>query len=514
MVIQNKLLACHQIVTITRRSFFILLFLCFSVVASSYAEDEAKLILGNLEIHQSCIGDLASEAGMICRVVVKGVPAVTVKDFFLDNPPREIVDVEKLKIPIGKVFKQPTNPLVQAIRAGVHPSGTRFVFDLAPELLTTRRVTIEKGELLVEINGKKGERPAVPPLQPVGTTAIDVISAQEKKPILPPPSPTATLVPSITPTPTFAPLVEEKEVGESTPTPTPTPTNTPIATMTLAPQTPTLAYTATPRATATFYPTPTSTFVPILTATPEPTELAAAEEKSKEDSLSLEMPADTLARQATLKFSIDKVLVQFMGNARPVQNLVVKNTSKKTLYMTVRPQLILDPGLATEKYQPTNEILASPRNFDLQPGDQRTVRLVATRPVSDREQAYLVSFSPQADPFDKTIEVKLGGKKSTLNVVTAMGVLVLLAPKKPHPTMDIQRTEEGLIAVNTGNISVLLADGKACSDKDMKGCRDITPKRLYPGNRWTVKAPVDTRFSFVKKVGDDFEAVAIPPFVE
>src|SRR5262245_50938369 len=95
-------------------------------------------------------------------------------------------------------------------------------------------------------------------------------------------------------------------------------------------------------------------------------------------------------RAAHAQITVDRVIVLFKNSQRPIDNIVVKNTGDKALYVTVEPDVMVNPGDKDESRVHTTDLLVSPKRFSLDPNGERSVRLLLKKPHGDEEQVYRV----------------------------------------------------------------------------------------------------------------------------
>lgn len=207
---------------------------------------------------------------------------------------------------------------------------------------------------------------------------------------------------------------------------------------------------------------------------------------------------------------IDRAIINIALGNRPIENVVVRNSGTTILYVTAEADVMIDPGSKDERREPTEDLVVSPKRFAIDPGGQRTVRLLIKKPFGEKEQVYRVKFLPEERSFDPE-ETKLGENKSVmLKVLSGMGVLVLVDPLAPVPSLKWERNGSDLIFSNTGSVNILLTEGKACLKPDAD-CKELAAGRLYPGNTLQVSAAANATITYRKEVKGEFEAIVIPP---
>jgi P pilus assembly chaperone PapD len=174
-------------------------------------------------------------------------------------------------------------------------------------------------------------------------------------------------------------------------------------------------------------------------------------------------------------------------------------------------------------FEPTGDILVSPKNFSIGPKGQRTVRILLKEPPAEKERGYRVLFIPRASEFDsEQVQTrKSGGRSMVLKVLTGIGMLVYVEPKQVTKELDISRTSSGVTFTNRGNIQVNLTAGVVCpasatldekeraavSDKEAhsdfkkKGCVPFERTRIHAGKSLTVPVPNGYRLYGKKRFG-------------
>ena len=213
---------------------------------------------------------------------------------------------------------------------------------------------------------------------------------------------------------------------------------------------------------------------------------------------------------AFAQISLDNVLVHLGVNERPVHNVVVGNSSDNPMYVTVELEAIPDPTNSSVT-KPTEELLASPKTFSIEPHGQRTVRLLLKTPPTEKERVFRVSFVPQDRGFGEEVKQSYAGRSTVIRVLTGMGALVFADPISPKADLQWNRVGEKITFTNSGNLNVFLADGEACI-KPGENCTKIPGQRVYAGATWEVKAPAGSTVTFLKRIGGsgEYEQLNIP----
>lgn len=227
------------------------------------------------------------------------------------------------------------------------------------------------------------------------------------------------------------------------------------------------------------------------------------------------IPAQLLAQ-----LIVTDVIYTFRAAEKPVHNVKVKNSGKEAIYVSVEVNQVTRAGFPDEQRIQSKDLIASPHRFSLAPDADRTVRLLLRKPLVDTEAVYRVRFVPQARPFELE-EARGAVKQMGLRVLTGIGMLIFVEPKKPQAGLQWERTGAAIHFKNTGNVNIYLADPRACSDMSLSSpktglqgveCEKLrTFGRLYPENERTIKVPAGKTVVISKRVGEVQEEVIIPP---
>ncbi len=239
-------------------------------------------------------------------------------------------------------------------------------------------------------------------------------------------------------------------------------------------------------------------------AAPAGAKLEPRENSSKEQTSSAE------SRDISLGFAVDRVYVRLASGGRPVENLLVKNTSGSPLSLSANAMKVEDAGQPNEKKSQTTELLVSPKYFSLDPGEQRAVRIVLRSRPQQTEAIYRVNLVPAGESFtQQTVRMSVGGEDS-FNAVMGLGVLVAAEPSVTRAALSWKRDGDSLIFRNDGNVNVLLDKIYLCLEEEAR-CISLPTSRLYPERTLVLKVPPASSLRFLKWIGGDFEQVAISP---
>lgn len=218
------------------------------------------------------------------------------------------------------------------------------------------------------------------------------------------------------------------------------------------------------------------------------------------------------ARCASAQITVNDVILSFKAGERPLQNVIVSNSSDDVFSVSVTVERYIAPYDPQRGFEPSTDLLASPKQFSIEGKGQRTVRLLLKKQPPEQEAVYRVSFTPKAGSLDQEPKDLVGNRKAMLRIITGMGVLVFVDPQAPHPDLKWRREGDKLIFHNDGNVHVRVTDGRACNS-DGTDCEDLPSKRVYGG--MTFEVPVSNKkvVTYTKRDGASgpFEKIEIAP---
>lgn len=216
------------------------------------------------------------------------------------------------------------------------------------------------------------------------------------------------------------------------------------------------------------------------------------------------------AGETTAQVTVSNVIMTFQMGKRPVQNVMVGNSSEHPAYVLATVERVLDPAEGGSKSEPTEDIIVSPKAFSIEPRGSRAVRLLVKSPPKGNEEVYRVVFTPQDREFGTEIKKDFGGRTATIRVLTGMGVLVFVEPANPMGNLEWQRDKEAIVFANSGNVHVELGEGKSCKGT---ACNPVDRKRVYPGSTYQVKVAPENQLTFLARSGSAgaYENLTIEP---
>lgn len=238
--------------------------------------------------------------------------------------------------------------------------------------------------------------------------------------------------------------------------------------------------------------------------------------------------------QGYAQVAVSSSLFTFRPGVRPVQNVNVMNGSSVPMYVTIQVQAVKDLGAENTQYEPSEDILVSPKKFSIPPDGSRTVRMLLKNAPVDKERAYRVLVIPQQSDFDAS---QLQGTKFAkgslvLKVATGVGMLVFVQPKDVIRKLRVERDSKGVKFINEGNTQVALSGGALCPagvtleegelelvyyGKDSKvvatkGCTEFKGGRIHSGRSREVVAAPGTKV-YIASRGDlteSFKTLEVP----
>ena len=206
-------------------------------------------------------------------------------------------------------------------------------------------------------------------------------------------------------------------------------------------------------------------------------------------------------------FKVDRVVVEFQPDQRPVQNILVANTSVVSLSLAAKIREVEQPGQEGERVVDTSSILVSPLNFTLEPGASRQVRLVALGDAEDVERVFrltLVASVRKSSSEESAVSFGTGGDSAG---GSSFEVLVLQASEASRADLVSKRMGSDLVLKNEGSRSIALTEVRVCQGAGGGSCVEYPARRMHPGAVWSVKVPVGARLEVLRRVGKDFETV-------
>lgn len=221
---------------------------------------------------------------------------------------------------------------------------------------------------------------------------------------------------------------------------------------------------------------------------------------------------------AGAQISLNDVIVSFTPGDRPVHNVRVTNNSPKQAYdVQVTVEKVLNPGTPEEQREITRDIIVAPRQMRLSANNSRLARILLRHPGGQKENIYRIKFVPLPGKFgenEDNDELSSANVKTELKVLTGMGMLILVAPEQPKPTLKWTRDNTGITFTNTGNTNIQLRRQEFCPGNN-KECLQLPGKRLYPGNSWHLALKSDASslpITYDAAIYKEIQRIRIPAF--
>jgi P pilus assembly chaperone PapD len=184
--------------------------------------------------------------------------------------------------------------------------------------------------------------------------------------------------------------------------------------------------------------------------------------------------------------NLDKVIVEFAPDRKPIENITVTNQGDKPLKVAVNTIEVTHSDLPDQQEAPTDSLIAAPKAFELAGGESKLVRLVLRGFPDDMEKIYRVRFVPSEATMHQTQEI--AGKSVQLNVIVSMGALIMAAPKTVKTDLKVVRAGDKITLTNAGNVTATLQREDFCTpDKTL--CVPLEGHRIFPGVTWEMTVP-------------------------
>jgi Mat/Ecp fimbriae periplasmic chaperone len=200
---------------------------------------------------------------------------------------------------------------------------------------------------------------------------------------------------------------------------------------------------------------------------------------------------------ASAEMVLSQVIVDLLPGKPPREDIEVWNDGDERMYVLAEPFEIRSPGTSAEERIPARTpeesgVLVSPQRLVIEPGERRTVRVAAIGERSASDRVYRVAIRPVAGAVT--------AESSALKLFVGYDTLVLVRPERFTGDIDGERSGRTLTLRNNGNTAQELFDGRQC-DSAGRDCRELPPKRLYPGATWQQTLPFETPVSYKSAIG-------------
>jgi P pilus assembly chaperone PapD len=204
------------------------------------------------------------------------------------------------------------------------------------------------------------------------------------------------------------------------------------------------------------------------------------------------------AGPAQAQLSVEQAIVDFAENGKRREDIEIVNTGDSTLYVSITPRLVRNPGTESERrVEIANPrelgLLASPGKMVLEPGQRGLMRLSLLQRPQDRDRIFRVAVTPQVGGVE--------GEGTGVQVVLAYNLLVMARPLQAEAKLQGVRDGDTLTLRNTGDTNALLLQGEQCAPSGAP-CRDLPTRRMYAGNSWTLDLPYATQTTWTVRFRD------------
>ncbi|MBL7661364.1 fimbria/pilus periplasmic chaperone [bacterium] len=187
----------------------------------------------------------------------------------------------------------------------------------------------------------------------------------------------------------------------------------------------------------------------------------------------------------------EKAFYRFDPQKPPVVNVdVINSHPTRTMRVETTSIKVNAPGEKDEQSTSEGALLVSPKSFSLAPNSRRTVRLLLKAKPTTTEDVYRVAFEPKSFSEEVAAIVNSNEAKKTtpqLAVLIGGGILVFAPPQNAKKELSWEKTSEGLLLTNTGDVNLLLSATESCQLGGTKCEGTDQGKRLYAGKSMTLK---------------------------
>lgn len=387
--------------------------------------------------------------------------------FTLDDPARLVIDIVGLTVRQGKTFPiGQSQPCFSAVRFGQGEGKTRIVFDVPAEFAPDYRVE-QRGSTLTFVFGE-GSRSATRTVVATATIPVPSLQSTQKEIVV---LSGRRIEPRVL-TPIGAPIppIETSRAEGDSP-----PIDVGRGFLSAGGEIPAM--------------------VRVESPTPVPHEQTP-----------LGQPPHVFHDEARpdLRFKVDQVMVQLPSTTPTSKTLVVTNVSASTLYMSIRVVRVEQPGSEREEEIATEALLASPKLFELAPGGQRRIRLVAVTPAGQIETAYRVYLTPLDSDFEEQIKVPVNDLPVRPPVTTALTITVLRDPLMVRGGLRESRSAGVITLENIGNVHASLTSIKIC-DRSNNNCQELPDRLVFPGTSATFDVSPSSKIELLQKVASQYQ---------
>ncbi|WP_330924427.1 fimbria/pilus periplasmic chaperone [Candidatus Sororendozoicomonas aggregata] len=192
---------------------------------------------------------------------------------------------------------------------------------------------------------------------------------------------------------------------------------------------------------------------------------------------------------ASAALSLDRMIVYFDPNKQPRQDVVVSNPGEETLYLQTEVFEVHNPGSKNEERVKVTDpeklkLLTTPNKAIIPANGRKTVRMVSLEKPTGNELVYRVTFKPVVGDLEAS--------ETAVKLLIAYQALVFIRPDNPEYEVTAQQKGEQLIFKNSGNINVVLRNGRYCTTQKNDSCKPLdATTRLYADQSWKLDVPTE-----------------------
>lgn len=187
------------------------------------------------------------------------------------------------------------------------------------------------------------------------------------------------------------------------------------------------------------------------------------------------------------RLTVDKNIIDADAKSRRA-DVVIGNSGKQRVGVDIGVYHILAPGQEGERrYTLDNPrelgVLATPRQFELAPGEHRKVRISFLKPPAAEDTVYRIRVAPR-----ELASSNAAAPGKLINISLSYDLLLIRRPLTPTSELSAWRDGRTLSVANLGNSNLLLFDGQQC-DSQGENCKVLGAKRIYAGAEHRFELP-------------------------
>lgn len=210
---------------------------------------------------------------------------------------------------------------------------------------------------------------------------------------------------------------------------------------------------------------------------------------------------------ASADMYVDRSIVIFEPDSEPRQDVKVSNTGEEVMYVEVEVFKVENPGDENEERVKVDnpqdlKLIATPNKLIVPAGGQKLIRIVNLASQNDRERIYRINVTPIVPPLEEDT--------NQLRVVVAYQILTIVQPDNPRAELEAVRDGRQITFQNNGNSNILLSEGRQCQPQSDDTCQELTSRRLYAGNSWTLDLPYDAPVTYSVRSYDGIKKQIFP----